>query len=59
MIISIGGSVSTGSTPWIDIVSAYEEVKVLEGELRIGESGLYDIASKIYAHETPTAEEFF
>ncbi|MCH4811958.1 sulfotransferase [Vreelandella neptunia] len=59
MIISIGGSVSTGSTPWIDIVSAYEEVNVLEGELRIGESGLYDIASKIYAHETPTAEEFF
>lgn len=58
MIISIGGSVSTGSTPWINIVSAYEEVRVLEGELRIGESGLYNIASQIYAQETPTEDEF-
>jgi hypothetical protein len=59
MIISIGGSVSTGSTPWIDIISAYNEVQVMDGELRIGESGLYDIVSKIYAQQTPTQEEFF
>lgn len=59
MLISIGGSVSTGSTPWINIVSAYEEVQVLEGELRIGESGLYNIVSKMYAHEFPTEDEFF
>lgn len=58
MIISVGGSVSTGSSPWIDIISAYEDVKVLEKELRIGESGLYTIASKIYMQETPTKDEF-
>ncbi|MGQ7262212.1 sulfotransferase [Vreelandella sp. V005] len=58
MIISIGGSVSTGSTPWIDIISAYDEVRVMDGELRIGESGLYDIVSKIYANQTPTEDEF-
>lgn len=59
MIISIGGSVSTGSTPWIDIISAYNEVQVMDGELRLGESGLYDIISKIYTQQTPTQEEFF
>lgn len=58
MIISIGGSVSTGSTPWIDIISAYDEVGVMNGELRIGESGLYDIVSKIYTNQTTTEEEF-
>ena len=58
MVISIGGSVSTGSSPWIDIVSAYEDVGVLEKELRIGESGLYSIASKIYLQNTPTKNEF-
>ncbi|MFB9868648.1 sulfotransferase [Vreelandella sulfidaeris] len=50
---------STGSTPWIDIFSSYEdEVKVVKGELRIGESGLYNIASKLYFGETPEKEEF-
>ncbi len=59
MIISIGGSVSTGSTPWIDIISAYDEVKVLQGELRIGESGLYEMISKLYTGQALTEEEFF
>lgn len=58
MIISIGGSVTTGSTPWIDIVSAYKEVQVLDKELRIGESGLYTIASKVYMEEVPPKNEF-
>lgn len=59
MIISIGGSVSTGSTPWIDIISAYDEVKVVDSELRIGESGLYEIISKLYTDQATTEEEFF
>jgi len=58
MLISIGGSVSTGSTPWIEIVSSYEEVKVFKGELRIGESGLYTLASRIYSNEVPDKLEF-
>lgn len=51
MILSVGGSVSTGSSPWIDILSATPELLVVKGELRIGESGLYQAISKLYLNK--------
>ncbi|MGM1051923.1 MAG: sulfotransferase [Pseudomonadota bacterium] len=58
MLVSVGGSISTGSTPWIDIISSYDKVNVLAGELRIGESGLYEILYKLYLNIPPSIEEY-
>ncbi|MDI5921860.1 sulfotransferase domain-containing protein [Halomonas sp. LR5S13] len=58
MLVSVGGSISTGSTPWIDIISSYSEVNVLPGEIRLGESGFYNILSKLYWNIPPSLEDY-
>lgn len=57
-IISVGGSIATGSSPWIDILSSCPGFRSVKGELRIGDSGLYTLLSRIYTNETPSLEEF-
>jgi len=45
--VTVGGSVSTGSTPLIDMLREYTELKVVEGEFRPGDY-LYELAANFY-----------
>lgn len=58
MLISVGGSVSTGSTPWIDVLSNYENIDVIRGEMRIGEAGLYKLVARLENGEVVSQEEY-
>jgi len=55
-VITVGGSISTGATPLIDLLREYQELNVLDGEFRIGEAGLFKLIIIMY-EGTPVSEK--
>lgn len=54
----IGGYISTGSTPLICLLKEYDNVEVLENELRVGEDGLFYLIGKLYKGEHVDKNKF-
>lgn len=57
LFLAVGGYISTGSTPLICLLKEYKGVEVLEGELRVGESGLYTLIGKLMKGEKAEEKE--
>ena len=54
-LVTVGGSVTTGSTPLIDLLREYRELKVVDGEFRPGKY-VYQLAANIhYGEKTGSA----
>lgn len=58
LFLTVGGYISTGSTPLICLLKEYKGVEVLEGELRVGEGGLYSLIGMLMNGKRVEKTEF-
>lgn len=58
LFLTVGGYISTGSTPLICLLKEYEGVEVLNTELRVGESGLYTLIGRLMNGEQIDKKQF-